>query len=177
MSNLIVGRPEATEHAPYYSLYIDRIADDDILSVLEKQISETLSVINSAEEKNVTEPYEPGKWSVKQLIGHLNDTERVMSYRALRFARADKTPLSGFEQDDFIPTGKFDDRSLSDLKEEFECIRRSTLAFLKHLEKEAWHRSGLANNNEISVRALAYVMAGHVKHHIDILETRYLNKK
>lgn len=177
MSNLIVGRPQATEHAPYYSLYIDRIEDDDILTVLEKQINETLSTIGIAEEKNITEPYAQGKWSVKQAIGHLNDTERIMSYRALRFARNDSTPLSGFEQDDFIPTGKFNERSLADLKEEFECIRRSTLCFLKHLEKDAWLRSGKANNNEISVRALAYVMAGHVKHHLEILETRYLNLK
>ncbi|MBI4850801.1 MAG: DinB family protein [Acidobacteria bacterium] len=177
MSNLIVGRPQATEHAPYYSLYIDRITDDDILDVLEKQIASTLFTISVAEEKNITQPYAEGKWSVKELIGHLNDTERVMSYRALRFARNDKTPLSGFEQDDFIPTGRFNERSLSDLKEEFENIRRSTLALFKHLDKEAWLRSGLANNNEISVRALAYVMAGHVSHHISILESRYLNLK
>ncbi len=177
MSNLIVGRPQLTEHAPYYSLYIDRIADDDILAVLERQISETLATINIAEEKNITDPYAPDKWSVKQLIGHLNDTERVMSYRALRFARNDKTALSGFEQDDFIPTGRFDERSFSDLKAEFECIRRSTLSLFKHLDKEAWLRRGLANNNEISVRALAYVMAGHVGHHMDILATRYLNLK
>jgi len=177
MSNLIVGKPQPTEHAPYYSLYIDRIAGDDIIAVLENQLSETLSTISLAEEKNITDPYAPGKWSVKELIGHLNDTERVMSYRALRFGRNDKTPLSGFEQDDFIPTGRFNERSLSDLKAEFECIRRSTLCLLKHFDNDAWLRTGLANNNEISVRALAYVMAGHVTHHMDILATRYLNLK
>lgn len=176
MLNLIVGRPQANEHAPYYSLYIDRINDDDVLAVLSEQISEYVSLVSMASEKNITEPYAQGKWSVKELLGHINDTERIMSYRALRFARNDKTPLSGFEQDDFIATGNFEQRTLSDLKEEFEYVRNSTLCLLGHLDKEAWMRTGLANNNEISVRALAYVMAGHVTHHLDILESRYLNK-
>ncbi|MBL8197238.1 MAG: DinB family protein [Blastocatellia bacterium] len=175
MSNFVVGRPSANEHAPYYSLYIDRINDDDIVTVLEKQLSSVLATLDIAIERNSNAPYEEGKWTVKQLIGHINDCERVMSYRALRFARNDLTPLSGFEQDDYIPTGNFDARSWQELRTEFEHIRQATIDLFHPLEKDAWHRSGKANDNEISVRALAYVIAGHVAHHINILETRYLN--
>lgn len=174
MSHSIAGRPEATEHAPYYSLYIDLIEDNDIVTVLEKQLASTLATISIAEEANNNEPYAEGKWTVKQLIGHLNDCERIMAYRALRIARNDKTPLSGFEQDDYIPSGKFDDRSWQDLKSEFENIRRSTISLLRPLDQEAWLRKGTANDNEISARALGYIIAGHVEHHINILKTRYL---
>ncbi len=177
MSHIISGRPEATEHAPYYSTYIDLITDEDILTVLEKQLTSTLATIGIAEETNNNQPYAEGKWTVKQLVGHLNDCERIMSYRALRIARNDKTPLSGFEQDDYILTGNFDERSWQDLKSEFEHIRQATLSLLRPLDKDAWLRRGIANDNEITARALAYIIAGHVEHHIRILETRYLKLK
>jgi hypothetical protein len=118
--------------------------------------------------------YEPGKWSIKELVGHINDAERIFGYRALRIARGDQTPLPGFEQDDFIAGANFDACTLADLTTEFELIRRSNLAMFKQLGDEAWVRRGTASDNTISVRALAYIIAGHEVHHLNILRSRYL---
>jgi len=149
------GRPQAGEYDPYYDRYISLVESDDIIGLLEKQAPETATLFKSASAK-ADFRYAPGKWSVKEMLGHVNDTERIMTYRALRVARGDKTPIEGFEQD------------------EFADIRIATVSFFRHLDAEAGLRRGVANKNEISARALAYIIAGHELHHRRVLKEKYL---
>jgi len=174
MIGLNLNRPDATEYAPYYGKYISLVSDSDILTLLSQQLDVTLALLGSISESQANYRYAPGKWSIKELVGHMIDTERIFAYRALRFARNDKTPLQGFEQDDYIRGASFDDCALSDLASEFEHVRRSSLSLFKQLSEEAWKRTGTASDNEVSVRALAYIIAGHELHHIEILRSRYL---
>ena len=167
-------RPATGEYLPYYSRYIDRVPEADVLATLSQQIGETLALLRELPESMSTYRYAPDKWSVNQLVGHVIDTEKIFSYRALRFARADTTPLPGYEQDDYARNSTFDSYPLSELASELEAVRRSTLYFFRHLDDEAWARRGTANNAEVSVRALAYIIAGHELHHREILRTRYL---
>ena len=118
--------------------------------------------------------YAPDKWSLKEVLGHLNDTERIMSYRALRIARSDQTPIEGFEQDDYVRNAHFASRPLEDLIEDYIAVRRATVSLFRNLDEEAWTRRGTANNNEVTVRALSYIIAGHELHHRRILEEKYL---
>jgi hypothetical protein len=166
-------RPPKTEYDPYYDRYISLVPDEDVLVTLDHQLSETLILLRSLSEQHGTFRYEAGKWSVKEVLGHLIDTERIMAYRALRVARNDRTPLAGFEQDDYVKYGGFDQRSVSNLSREFEQVRRASISLFRNLEPEAWERRGIANNVEISVRALAYIIAGHEIHHKAILKDRY----
>ncbi|HYO98810.1 MAG TPA: DinB family protein [Pyrinomonadaceae bacterium] len=176
MANLKIDRPDDTEYLSYYGKYVSLVADGDILSALGAQLEETLRLLRGIEESQAGFRYAPGKWSMKELVGHMIDSERIFAYRALRFARNDKTPLPGYEQDDYIRNASFDSCSLADLAAEFESVRRATLYLFKHLDREAWTRSGLANDSEASVRALAYIIAGHELHHREILRTRYLSQ-
>ena len=118
--------------------------------------------------------YAPEKWSLKEVLGHVNDTERIMSYRALRIARNDATPIEGFEQDDYVGNGPFGQRPLSDLIEDYIAVRRATVSLFRNLDEAAWTRRGVANKNEVTVRALAYIIAGHELHHRRIIEEKYL---
>ena len=165
------ARPEKSEYAPSYEGYVSRVSDGDIVAALSKQLEETLALIRSIPEDRGNHRYAEGKWSIKELLGHVIDSERVFAYRALRFGRGDTTPLSGFEQDDFVRGADFNKRSLKDLAEEYEHVRRSTISLFASLEHDAWHRRGTANNNEVSVRALAFIIAGHERHHLEILRT------
>ena len=168
-----VVRPAKSEYDPYYHRYISLVPDDDVLVALDQQLSETLILLRSLSEQHGTFRYEPGKWSVKEVLGHLIDTERIMAYRALCIARQDRTPLPGFEQDDYVKNGSFDQRSVGNLGREFEQVRRATISLFRNLEPGAWERTGIANNVEVSVRALAYIIAGHELHHKAILKDRY----
>jgi hypothetical protein len=167
------GRPQPGEYAPDYDRYISLIESDDVLSALEKHGPETVAVFKSAA-ANADFRYAPGKWSVKEVLGHLNDAERIMAYRILRISRGDQTPIEGFEQDDYVRDGNFGQRTIADLIEEFTDVRKATLSLLRHLDAEAATRRGIANQNEISARAVAYVIAGHELHHRRILEEKYL---
>lgn len=167
------GRPQSGEYDPYYDRYIALIGPEDIVAVLERQAPETVVLLKAASAK-ADFRYAPGKWSVKEVLGHVNDTERIMSYRALRIARGDKTPIEGFEQDDYVRDGNFGQRTLADLIDEFAEIRKATLALFRHLDAEAGARRGTANKNEISARALAYIIAGHELHHRRVLQEKYL---
>jgi hypothetical protein len=173
-SGVARSRPESTEHAAYYERYTSLVPEGDIVSILTRQLEETLPLLRGIDETRAGYRYAPDKWSIKQLLGHVIDGERVFGYRALRFARNDQTPLSGFEQDDFVRGGNFDDRNFTDLVAEFENVRRATIHLFKPLSDEAWLRRGTANDDEVSVRALAFIMAGHVMHHVQILKSRYL---
>jgi hypothetical protein len=167
-------RPATGEYLPYYSRYIDRVPEGDILSTLSQQIGETLALLRELPESVATYRYAPDKWSVNQMVGHVIDTEKIFAYRALRFARADTAPLAGFEQDDYVRNSTFDLYPLADLASELEAVRQSTLYFFRHIDEEAWGRRGVASNAEVSVRAVAYIIAGHELHHREVLRTRYL---
>lgn len=174
--NLIINRPDETEYLPYYGRYISLVPEGDILALLNKQSDETLALLRSIPESQAEFRYAPDKWSIKELVGHVIDSERIFAYRALRFARNDQTPLPGYEQDDYIRNASFNDYPLVELASEFESVRSSTLSLFKHLSDEAWHRRGVANDAEASVRALAYIIAGHELHHREILRNRYLDQ-
>jgi uncharacterized damage-inducible protein DinB len=171
---LTINRPEETEYQAYYGKYVSLVPEGNILEVLGEQLNETLALLQSIPEPRGGFRYADGKWSIKELVGHMLDSERIFAYRALRFARNDRTPLPGYEQDDYIRHGSFDACPLADLAAEFASVRRSTLFLFQHLDAEAWLRTGLANESEVSVRALAYMIAGHELHHRGILRDRYL---
>jgi hypothetical protein len=168
------GRPQTGEYAEYYGKYIALVPGTDIMATLEGQRLGTSQLLGARSEREGNFRYAPDKWSVKEVIGHLADSERIFAYRALRIARADQTPLSGFEQDDYVKYGGFMERTLADLAEEFAEVRGATIALLGGLDEAAWQRSGVANKNAITVRALAYIIAGHELHHRRILEEKYL---
>jgi uncharacterized damage-inducible protein DinB len=167
-------KPEAGEFLPYYGRYNDLVGTGDVISILTAQMSETQGRLRSLPASVGTYRYAPDKWSVNEMIGHLMDSERIFVARALRFARADPTALPGFEQDDYVRNSAFNEFPLAELATELESLRRSTVLFFSHLSEEAWMRRGTANGAEVTVRALAYIIAGHELHHRGILEARYL---
>jgi hypothetical protein len=174
MTTLTINRPEATEYAPYYGRYVSLVPDGDILKTLEGQLGATGELLGGISEAQANSRYAPDKWSIKELVGHIIDGERIFAYRALRFARGDGTLLPGFEQDDYVRYGSFDACMLSGLAGEFEYVRQGTLCLFRHLDAEAWRRRGTASDAEVSVRALAYIIAGHELHHVGILKAKYL---
>lgn len=174
MENATTTRPEANEYAPYFEKYVSLVPADDVLATLSRQLEDTLATLRSIPEEKADSRYAEGKWSIKELVGHMADCERIFGYRALCFARNDQTPLPGFEQDDYVKGGNFDEHRLNDLIEELELARKANLSLFRHLNPEAWTRTGDANGSQASVRAIAYIMAGHETHHMRILRERYL---
>ncbi|HEX8354211.1 MAG TPA: DinB family protein [Pyrinomonadaceae bacterium] len=174
MSAPAPARPEADEYASYYEKYVSLAPDSDVVGALERQAAETLALLRALPEERGAHRYGEGKWSVKQLVGHINDTERIFSYRALAIARGDRQPLPGMDQEEWMAGSDFDARTLADLLDEFEAVRGATLHLLRHLSLEAWARRGTASDNEVTVRALAYIIAGHEAHHVGVLRERYL---
>ena len=170
---VLSNRPEAGEFDPYYARYIDRVPDGDVASLLENQIRSTAAVLRAIPAERATYRYAEGKWSIAEVVGHIIDAERIFGYRALRIARADTTPIEGFDQDGYVPAGEFDRRTLADLVGDFEAVRRSTLTLIRGFPPAAWTRSGTANNKPISVRALIYIIAGHERDHLGTLKARY----
>jgi len=167
------NRPETGEFDPYYARYIDRVPEGDVTSLLDSQIRETAGALRAVPAAKATYRYADGKWSIAEVVAHVSDVERIFSYRALRISRADTTPIEGFDENAYVPAGEFDRRSLADLIEELEAVRRATLALLRGLSPAAWTRMGTANGKPISVRALAYIIAGHERHHLGTLRERY----
>ena len=167
-------RPQPGEYAPYYDRYISLVAGNDILAAFDDQRRQTLLLLSGRTEADGDLRYAPDKWSLKEVLGHINDTERVMSYRALRIARGDATPLEGFEQDDYVRNSFFALRPLADLIEDYIAVRRATVSLFRNLDEPAWTRRGVAANKEVTVRALAYTIAGHELHHRRIIEEKYL---
>src|SRR5467141_346732 len=166
-------RPAEGEYAPYAEKYVSLITGTDILETLEAQLKQTTTLFSGRSERDGDFRYGPEKWTVKEVVGHIADTERIFAYRALRIARGDQTPLAGFEQDDYVRGGNFAERTLANLAQEFGLVRAATIALFRSLQKDAWQRRGVANKNEVSVRALAFIVAGHELHHRLILEERY----
>ena len=170
------GRPQPGEYAAFAESHMQLVVGDDAVSVLASLAHETLGLLAPLTDDAVAGiRYAPGKWNVKEVLGHINDTERIMCNRALRLSRNDKTPIEGYEQDDYVRFGPHAHVKLVDLVEEFTHIRRATISFVRQLDAEAWARRGVTNKYEISVRALAYVIAGHELHHRNILVERYFS--
>jgi hypothetical protein len=167
-------RPQSTEYAPYYDRYISLVPGHDVLAALDDQRRHTLLLLSGRTEADGELRYAPDKWSLKEVLGHINDTERIMTYRALRIARGDATPIEGYEQDDYVRNGPFARCTLADLIEDYIAVRRATVSLFRNLDEPAWSRRGIANKNEVTVRALAYTIAGHELHHRGIMEEKYL---
>jgi hypothetical protein len=174
MTNLLSGTPDPWEYPPYAADYVARASGRDVLYMLRTQIEEMTALVRSLKPQQVDYRYAPGKWTVRQIIGHLGDGERVFSYRALRFSRGDGTPLAGFDEDEYVAAAPSPRVPIEDLLAEFQNLRRSTIYLFQNLDEEALMRRGVANEQEATVRALAFMMAGHVDHHLEILRTRYL---
>jgi len=173
-SKLAIGRPDASEFSDYQIGYVDKVTGSDIMSFLQTQLDSMISLLSGLDESKANYKYAPDKWSVKELVGHMTDSERVFAYRALTFARNDATALPGFDQDPWVKQANHSLVPFQDLLDEFTHVRRSTVRLFGNLDADAWMRSGTANNRRITVRALAYVIAGHAQHHLEILKSRYL---
>jgi uncharacterized damage-inducible protein DinB len=169
-----IRRPGAFEHLPYYAKYIEQVPPGDVRELLARENQETLALLRSLSPEQAEARYAPGKWSVKEVVGHLIDVERILSYRALRFARNDATELPGFEPDDLMKSVSFGARSLGDLADELEHLRKANVELFRHLDEAAWDRGGVASGAPITVRALAWIIVGHEIHHRTILRTKYL---
>ena len=167
-------KPEESEFLPYYARYIDLVGAGDVLDTLATQMKETQMLLRGLPAAMGSHRYAPGKWSVNEMLGHMIDAERIFSVRALRFARSDSQPLPGFEQDDYVRNSSLDEYPLAELASELDVVRQSTVFMFHHMEEAAWMRRGIASGAEVSVRALAYIVAGHELHHRQILRTRYL---
>jgi uncharacterized damage-inducible protein DinB len=176
-ATFIIARPQPGEYAPYYDRYISLVQGEDILDTLDQQRRQTMLLLSGRNDEDGDFRYAPDKWSAKEVLGHVCDTERIFAYRALRISRADATPVEGFEQDDYVQNGPFAQRPLADLVEDFIAVRRATLSLLRNLDEPAWSRRGIANKNEVTVRALAYTIAGHEMHHRRILEEKYFARR
>ncbi|MGA3317734.1 MAG: DinB family protein [Candidatus Korobacteraceae bacterium] len=166
----MLSRPNPTEYAEFYKNYIARVPEGPVLDFLAKQLGDYRQLLVGVSEEAASAAPAPGKWSIKQVLGHLCDTERVQAYRVLRFARGDPKELQGFEQDDYVREAQSNSRSLDDLLTEFEGIRKATIALFGSLPPGAEKRSGIANGNKVTVRALAYIAAGHAQHHFELLK-------
>lgn len=169
-----MNRPEKQEYAEFYETYVSLVPETDIVAALENQTSDFQNLFADLTDEKANFRYAEGKWSVKELLGHIIDAERVFSYRALRISRRDATPLATFEENIYVANSNFKNTALADLVEEFALLRQSNVLLFKNLNDEAWLNTGTASDAAISVRALAYIMVGHVRHHASILRTRYL---
>jgi uncharacterized damage-inducible protein DinB len=167
-----IKRPDQSEFAPFYAGYIAKVPDSGPGPLMKEQI-ETLEKLRALPDDKATYAYEAGKWTVKDVIGHVADAERVFSYRLTRIARGDKTPLSGFDENAWAKTAPHRKRRIADVVDEMIAVRRATLALVDSLDEQTVSNVGLANNNSVSARAICWIMAGHTKHHLDILRERY----
>ena len=169
-----MNRPKTNEFAPYYNTYISLVEDGNALPVLDAQSAELRAVLSAVPEEKGAFAYATGKWTIKEVLSHLIDGERMFAYRILRISRGDTTPIEGFEQDGYIENSNANNRSFAELLQEFELQRQSNLLMLNNISDEGSRRMGTASDKAVSVRALTYIMAGHVQHHMSILRERYL---
>ena len=167
-------RPQPDEYNPYFDRYISRVPEADIIDVLGSQIEETVALLKDLPETMGGHRYAPDKWSIREVVNHLSDTERLFAFRALWFARGFDSPLPSFEQDIAVREARADERPWSNLLDDFEAVRGATVTFFSNRPAEAWTRRGIASGNPFSVRALAYIAAGHTAHHMRLLREQYL---
>ena len=166
--------PEVSEYAPYYEKYISQVSGSDVRDTFAAQPGELRRALDGIPEDKGTYAYEEGKWTIKELLSHIIDGERIFAYRILRISRGDTTPMEGFEQDDYIATSNANNRTFSDLLDEFEFNRKANVLMVNNLDETALMRMGTASDNPVSARALISVLIGHVRHHLNILNERYL---
>lgn len=170
---LVSRRPESGEYNPYYATYIGKVKGDNFIQNLKEQKFETLGILSKLSEEQWNHKYAPEKWTVKEVMMHIMDTERIFAYRALRIARNDRTPMPGFDQNDYVPYYHAAQRSGSSIMEEYEAIRNSTITLFQNLREEDLGRLGEASGSPVSVLALGYMIAGHEIHHVQLLHERY----
>ena len=170
----IFERPAADEHAEYYARYINLVPDGDLLEFLDGQTEDTAVFLRGIPAERHDHRYAEGKWSIKEMIGHISDAERIFAYRALRFSRGDATPLASFDENAYVENARFAEQRYEQLVDEWLAVRRATLALLRSMNADEAVRRGTASGWEVSVRALAWIIAGHVVHHASILHERYL---
>jgi hypothetical protein len=170
MTRVNPGQPTADEYSPYYGQYIGLVPDGDVIELLDRQIAGTAALLAEYTEAQADWRPAPGEWNAKEIVGHLSDGERLFSYRALRFARNDPTRLTGFDPNVIMAGADFADRPLAEIADEFVAVRRATIALFRSLSAAAWARDGVADGTPVSVRALAYIVAGHELHHRQDLE-------
>jgi hypothetical protein len=168
-----MNRPLESEYAPYYQGYLAHVNEDEILPVLRSQLDALDVLLGGVGPERETYAYAEGKWSIRELVGHLIDTERVFGYRAFCIARGESRNLPGFDENEYMLSAPYNQIDLEDLLSELRLVRLSNIAMLRNLDDEAWMRIGTANDNQVSVRALAFIMAGHVRHHMGVLRERY----
>jgi hypothetical protein len=167
------GQPLETEYAPYYRGYVGHVTEEEILPVLRSQLDALDVLLGRVAPDRETYAYAEGKWSIREIIGHLIDAERVFGYRAFCIARGERNNLPGFDENEYMLSAPYDRIDLEDLLSEFRLVRLSNIAMLRNLDEAGWLRMGTANDNQVSVRALAFIMAGHVRHHMEVLRERY----
>ncbi|MCK5488839.1 MAG: DinB family protein [Gemmatimonadetes bacterium] len=177
MNGFDAGRPSDSEYDPYYRPIIGLVPDQPVLAVLDEQRYEIMGFLGSLDKATADYRYGSEKWSVKEVLGHVIDTERIFGARALCFARGEKKPLPPFEQDDYVRSAGFDRRSLASLSDEFEAVRRATETLFEGFDESQWNREGVANDVRMTVRAVAYIVAGHAAHHMSVIRERYLGDR
>lgn len=175
MTATALPRPAAGEYAPHYAGYVAAVADGDIRETLDQQLADLLALGMSLDEARGDHAYAAGKWTIKEVLAHIIDAERIFAYRALRVARGDQTPLAPFDENAYAPESLAGQRTIPDLMEEFGHVRRATMALLRPLTAEIGERRGIASGQPVTVRALAWIIAGHAAHHLRILRERYLS--
>jgi hypothetical protein len=166
-------RPQETDYAPYYSRYITLVPETDVLSVLKSQVADLGKLTTGVTAEQEVFRYAPGKWSIREVLGHLIDGDRVFGYRAFCLSRGEQAPLPSFDEKAYIAASRYNDRTVADLYAEFTLVRNTNLTYLERLTESDWERKGTVNGNPITVLALVFIMAGHVRHHIDVLHSRY----
>lgn len=169
-----ISPPSDKEYAPFYAGYLNNIEGEDAYLLLRNQRDNLLSILNKINDETANSSYAENKWTFKQLLGHLIDSERIMAYRALAISRGEKQPLPGFEQDDYVAEGNFNSRNWDEMIEDYKAARNSTIHFFDSLTDEQFSKVGTANDFAVSVRALLYIIVGHERHHINILKEKYL---
>jgi hypothetical protein len=173
MTTQAISRPASDEAAPFYQGYIAEVTGDNIAEQLGDQLGEVDQLFGSIDDQAALGRYAPGKWSIKEVLGHLADAERIFGYRLLRISRGDQTPLPGLDENAYVPAGGFDSRPLRSLVADFSAVRRSTIALVHGTPPECWGKRGEASGRTVSARALVYIIVGHVNHHLDVLRDRY----
>ena len=166
-------RPLPSEYAPVYARYVDHVPSGNIIDLLETQLDDLLRLLEGLSDQDAGFRYAPDKWSIKQVVGHMIEAERIFVYRALAFSRNETNPLPGYEQDDYVGAANFDEQSWSGLLDELRAVRKATVCFFRSLNDAMMERTGVANEVSFTVRALAYIIAGHERHHINVFQERY----
>jgi uncharacterized damage-inducible protein DinB len=168
------SKPDEGEYASFYETYVSLVPAGDVVEALSRQLEEVTSLFGGISEERAGHAYAEGKWTIRQVVGHVVDGERIFAYRALAIARGERQPLPGMDQDEYMASSDFDSRALADIAAEFAHERAANVHMFRGLSEEAWLRRGTASEREVSVRALAHIIVGHVAHHVNVLRARYL---